>query len=113
MLASIFEKSPEVIAAAARYQGGCSFEHLLIAIYFCQLGYFNGIGKTNFVLVQGIITSFAVRIPISYILSRGNTPDLFNIGLAVPLSALFCLILCCGYMVYLNKKTKNLNKSQT
>ena len=32
-LASLFEKSPEVISAAARYQRGCAAEHIFISIY--------------------------------------------------------------------------------
>ena len=104
VLAAAFEKNPDVIAAAAHYQRGCAVEHLLISIYFCQLGYFNGLGKTTFVMIEGIFTAFAVRIPLSYILSRGESPNLTKIGLAVPASALVCLIMCCGYMVYLRRR---------
>ena len=105
MLASVFEKNPEVIAAAACYQRGCAAEHLLISIYFCQLGFFNGMGKTGFVMAEGIITAFAVRIPLSYLFSRGASPDLRKIGVAVPISAAFCLIMCCAYMIYLKRIT--------
>ena len=101
ILAGAFEKNPEVIAAAARYQRGCAAEHLLISIYFCQLGFFNGMGKTGFVMVEGIVTAFAVRIPLSYLFSRGASPDLMKIGFAVPISAAVCLIMCCSYMIYL------------
>lgn len=105
-LASLFEKTPEVISAAGLYLKGCSFEHLLISIYFCQLGYFNGIGKTNFVMAESIFTAFAVRIPLCWIFSRDVPANLFKIGIAVPISAAVCLIMCCFYMLYLkNKKT--------
>ncbi|MGN0493682.1 MAG: MATE family efflux transporter [Acutalibacteraceae bacterium] len=107
ILAAAFEKNPEVIAAAARYQRGCAAEHLFISLFFCMLGYFNGLGKTNFVMVQGIFTAFAVRIPLSYILSRGASPDLFKIGLAVPASAAVSFIMCAVYLIYLNKKEKS------
>ena len=105
-LASLFEKSPEVISAAARYQRGCAAEHIFISIYFCLLGYFNGLGKTNFVMIEGIVTSFAVRIPLSYILSRGASPDLLRIGLAVPASAVVCFVMCLAYLLYLIKSGK-------
>ena len=55
-------------------------------------------------MIEGIFTAFAVRIPLSYILSRGESPNLTKIGLAVPASALVCLIMCCGYMVYLRRR---------
>lgn len=108
-LARVFEKSPEVIAAAGEYLRGCSFEHLFISITFCLLGFFNGLGKTNFVMIQGIVTAFAVRIPVSYLFSRDVPANLFKIGVAVPISAAFCLILCCLYMLYLKKSFKALN----
>ena len=107
ILAAAFEKNPEVIAAAARYQRGCAAEHLFISVFFCMLGYFNGLGKTDFVMFQGIFTAFAVRIPLSYLLSCGASPNLFKIGLAVPASALVSFLLCLIYLIYLNKKEKS------
>lgn len=107
ILAAAFEKNPEVIAAAARYQRGCAAEHIFISLFFCMLGYFNGLGKTDFVMVQGIFTAFAVRIPLSYILSRGASPDLFKIGLAVPASALVSFLMCLIYLIHINKKEKS------
>ena len=107
ILAALFEKNPEVIAAAARYQRGCAAEHIFISLFFCMLGYFNGLGKTDFVMVQGIFTAFAVRIPLSYLFSRGASPDLFKIGLAVPASAAVSLIMCAVYLIYLNKREKS------
>lgn len=107
ILAALFEKNPEVIAAAARYQRGCAAEHIFISLFFCMLGYFNGLGKTDFVMVQGIFTAFAVRIPLSYLFSRGASPNLFKIGLAVPASAAVSLIMCAVYLIYLNKREKS------
>ena len=107
ILAALFEKNPEVIAAESRYQRGCAAEHIFISLFFCMLGYFNGLGKTDFVMVQGIFTAFAVRIPLSYLFSRGASPDLFKIGLAVPASAAVSLIMCAVYLIYLNKREKS------
>ena len=57
-------------------------------------------------MLEGIVTSFAVRIPLSYILSRGDSPDLLRIGLAVPASAVVCFIMCLAYLLYLIKSGK-------
>lgn len=107
ILASAFEKNPEVIAAAGDYLRGCSAEHIFISLYYCLLGYFNGLGKTTFVMIEGIVTAFAVRIPLSYILSRDSSPELFQIGLAVPASAAVCFIMCAAYLIYLLKSGKS------
>ena len=105
-LASIFTNDPEVIASTQLYLKSCSFEYLLTAINFCMLGYFNGRGRTKFVLLQGVLTVFLVRIPLSYFLSRLPGTNLLIIGIAVPMSALFELLLCIGFFIKLQKEKK-------
>lgn len=102
-LASIFTSDPQVIASTQLYLKSCSFEYLLTAINFCLLGYFNGHGKTKFVLIQGILTVFLVRIPLSYFLRMLPDTNLLIIGIAVPLSALFELLVCAWYFRRLQK----------
>lgn len=104
LLASCFEKNTAVINATADYLRGVSVEYLLIAITFCFLGYFNGVGKTRFVLVEGIISSFLVRIPLSYYFSLQPDANLYDIALAVPASAVVSLILCASYFLYIKKR---------
>ncbi|MEG2383152.1 MAG: MATE family efflux transporter [Oscillospiraceae bacterium] len=104
MLASIFEKDPVVIASTHSYLMGVSGEYVLISMVFCFLGYFNGIGKTTFVLLEGLISSFLVRIPLSYFLSRLPDTNMFTIGLAVPVSACASLIMCIGYFFFVRKR---------
>jgi hypothetical protein len=71
-----------------------------------MLGYFNGRGRTKFVLLQGVLTVFLVRIPLSYFLSRLPGTNLLIIGIAVPMSALFELLLCIGFFIKLQKEKK-------
>ncbi|SHK18316.1 putative efflux protein, MATE family [Hathewaya proteolytica DSM 3090] len=104
MLASIFEKNTEVIKATAEYLKSCSVEYILVSTYFCCLGYFNGIGKTTFVMLQGLASAFLVRIPLSYYLSRIPNVDFFTLGLSVPISALFSVIACFIYFFMIKKK---------
>ena len=97
LLAKIFVTEPDVIVATGQYLKGTSFEYCLIAISFCMLGYFNGRGHTLFVMAQGLGTAFLVRIPLSHVFASQDVPDLFNIGLAVSISAAVCLAVCMGY----------------
>lgn len=76
----------------------------LTAIFFCYTGFYNGIGRTRFVMIQGIIGAFGVRVPVSYFMSIQPEPSLFHIGLATPMSSLLQLILCLGFMHYLVKR---------
>ena len=104
ILAGIFSSAPDVIQAAADYLKAYGIDCMLTAIFFCYNGFYNGIGKTKFVMLQGIIGAFCVRVPVSYFMSRQPNPSLFHIGLATPLSSCLQLLLCVGYMRYLKKK---------
>ena len=104
VLAGIFSSAPDVIQAAADYLKAYGLDCMLTAIFFCYIGFYNGIGKTKFVMIQGIIGAFCVRVPVSYFMSRQPNPSLFHIGLATPLSSCLQLLLCVGYMRYLKKK---------
>ena len=78
---------------------------LFTAIMFCMVGYFNGCGKTTFVMIQGVIGAFCVRIPVSYLMSKIQPVSLFKVGLATPASTLVQIILCVSFFVLLSKKS--------
>ena len=103
-LAKIFEDDPVVIASAWSYMRGTAAEYIVVPFVFCFLGYFNGIGKTTFVMIEGIAASFAVRIPLCYYLSRIPDTDLFTIGLAVPISTVSSILMCVVYYFFVRKK---------
>lgn len=109
LLSSIFTHDIEVIQAAANYLKAYSIDCILTSFLFCFIGYFNGYGKTTFVMIQGIIGAFAVRIPVSYLMSRLQPVTLFKIGLVTPASSLVQVILCVLYFIVLNKKRKNIH----
>lgn len=108
-LASLFNNDPAVLTAAAQYMKGSGFEYLMIAITFCFLGYFNGREHTIFVMAQGLLSSFLVRIPLSYFLSRLPETGMFLISLAVPASALANLLLCILYFIWLRRQDRRQN----
>lgn len=105
-LASLFTSDAMVIDSTQTYLKGCSFEYLLIAVSFCMVGFFNGMGKTRFVMLQGLFSAFFVRIPLSYIFSIIPGGGMFSISLAVPVSATVSLIFCAIYYIILISKLK-------
>ena len=97
LLAGLFARDTEVIAAAADYLRAYAIDTLLTSIMFCFIGYFNGRGRTTFVMAQGIIGAFLVRIPVSLFMSRLEPVSLFRVGLATPCSTLVQIVLFLGY----------------
>ena len=106
VLAGIFSSDAMVIEAAADYLKAYAIDCLFTAIFFCYIGFYNGIGMTKFVMIQGIIGAFCVRVPVSWFMSRRAGATLFDIGLATPFSSVLQLVLCLGCMLYLRKKKR-------
>ena len=104
LLAAIFAKNPEIIAHAWDYLKAYAVDCVLTAFLFCFIGYFNGCGKTTFVMAQGIIGAFGVRLPVSYLMSRRVPVSLFHIGLATPASTLVQIVLCMGAYLLLKRR---------
>lgn len=107
IMASIFSKDHAVILAAADYLKAYAIDCLLVSILFCSIGYFNGRGKTFFVMIQGIVGAFLVRIPVSFFMSKLVPVSLFQVGLATPCSSFIQIILCIVYFIILRKKSKS------
>ena len=104
LLAGIFSSDTEVVLAAADYLKAYAIDCLFTAIFFCYTGFYNGIGKTRFVVIQGILGAFFVRVPVSYIMSIQPDASLFHIGLATPMSSILQLVLCVGFMLILQRR---------
>lgn len=103
LLAMIFSNERPVILAAADYLKAYAIDCLLTCFLFCFVGFFNGMGQTTFVMLQGIIGAFAVRVPVSFIMSKVEPVSLFRIGLATPCSTILQISLCFLYLLYMKK----------
>ena len=100
-LALLFAKDMDVARAGAEYLKAYAIDCMLTPIFFCFIGFFNGIGMTRFVMAQGIISAFCVRVPVSFFMSKRVPVSLFEIGLATPFSSSLQIImgLVCVYCV--------------
>ncbi len=108
LLAQLFARDATVIAAAAEYLKAYAVDCLLVSFLFCIMGYFNGCGRTAFVMIQGIAGAFLVRIPVSWMMSRVQPVSLFGVGLATPASTVVQLLLCAGYFVWMHHREKKM-----
>ncbi len=97
LLSVIFTREEAVVAASAEYLKGFSFDCMLVCLLFCFTGYFNGCGKTLFVMLQGLVGALLVRMPVAYLMSLRAEPTLFSIGLATPLASFVSIVLCILY----------------
>lgn len=104
VMCGLFAADAQVVAAGADYLKSYAIDTLMTAFLFCFIGYFNGCGNTTFVMLQGLIGAFGVRIPVSFLMSRMEPVSLFRIGLATPASTAVQIVLCVGFLIWQMKK---------
>ena len=105
-LGAIFSKDPAVIVAVADYLKAYAVDTFVVCFLFCFIGYFNGCGKTTFVMIQGLIGALAIRVPVAYIMVNLPQSTLFMIGLSTPASTVVQLAICIVYFAILLKKER-------
>ena len=114
LLAGIFAKDkPEAIYYAAEYLKAYAIDCIFVSFLFCFIGYFNGYGKTRFVMWQGLVGAFCVRIPVSLIMSTVEPVSVFRIGLATPCSTVVQITMCFICFALLVRREKKLTPSDT
>ena len=97
-LARILARDPGVVALAAEYLRSYSVDIVLVSFVFCMNGYFNSRGKSWFSLLHSLATTFAVRVPAAFFLSRLADTSLYLIGWSAPASTLASLALCLLFL---------------
>lgn len=106
-LSTLFIKGGEtaVLNASAEFLKATSIECFILSIAYCFTGYFNGVERTTFVMVQGLLSIFLVKIPYAWFASHKAMPRLFDIGLSTAYAAMFTLTACLIYYLLLRRKS--------
>ena len=105
-LPAIFTNDGEVIRAAGLYMRTYSVDCILVAFVFSFNNYFSGCGNAVISMVHNIIATFAVRIPVTLLMSRLAGATLLHMGLAAPAASLLSILICAGYFLWLRKKAR-------
>ena len=71
-----------------------------------MVGYFNGSDKTVWVMVQGLVQTLLVRLPMAYIMSIQPNANLTMIGLAAPTSTVVGIVLNVCFFLALERRSK-------
>lgn len=113
MLCRIFAREPEVVAAGWQYLKAYGIDCLLTPVFFNLAGYFNGLGRTRFVMSENLIGGIGIRLPVSFLMSKVKPVSLFRIGLATPMASFVQNVLCVVYFVMLEKQQKRVQGVQS
>ena len=69
-----------------------------------MVGYFNGNQQTLWVMIQGLVQTLLVRLPMAYFMSIQPNASLTKIGLAAPVSTVVGIILNVGFYIYFTRR---------
>lgn len=106
VLSGFFSTDDAVIRNSFAYLKGFAPETIATAILFSMVGYFNGNERTVWVMVQGLIQTVLVRLPLAYFMSIQPDADLTKIGLAAPVSTTVGIFLNILFYIYLSWRQK-------
>ena len=105
VLSGIFTTDAAVIQNGYAYLKGFAPETLVTAILFSMVGYFNGNDRTVWVMVQGLVQTLLVRLPLAYFMSIQPNASLTKIGLAAPASTAVGIVLNVCFFLYLERQS--------
>lgn len=106
LLTGIFTPDAVVVQKGYDYLRGFALETIVTAILFSMVGYFNGHDKTIWVMVQGLVQTLLVRLPLAYYMSIQPDASLTKIGFAAPAATIFGILLNVIFYVWTNRKSK-------
>ncbi len=106
-ISSFFSQNVVYQLKSAEYLRGYCAEAVVGSLTFCFIGFFNGYGKTWFVMFQGFCQSVLVRLPVAYIMSIRHPDSLVYVGMAAPIASCVGIILNLIFFVILRKKLMN------
>ena len=104
LLTGIFTTDAAVVQNGYDYLKGFALETIVTAILFSIIGYFNGHDKTVWGMVQGLVQTLLVRLPLAYYMSIQSDASLTKIGFAAPAATIFGIVLNVIYYLYANRK---------
>ncbi len=106
LLTSIFTSDSAVIENGFAYLKGFAPETIVTAVLFSMVGYYNGSNHTLWVMIQGLVQTLLVRLPLAYVMSIQPNASLTAIGLSAPAATTAGIVLNIIFYIYQMKKNK-------
>ena len=104
VLAGLFSTDAEVVRRGFEYLRGFAPETIVTAVLFSMVGYFNGSNQTLWVMIQGLIQTLLVRLPLAYYMSIQPNASLTKIGMSARVATVVGIVLNIGCFLYLNRR---------
>lgn len=106
LLVGIFTNDPAVIQSGAEYVRSYSVDCVLVSFVFCMNAYLNARGRSIICFAHSMVATFAVRIPVTWLMSRITTGSLTPMGIAAPAASLVSIVICVLYFGWMWSRDK-------
>lgn len=106
VLTALFTTDETVIAHGFDYLKGFAPETIVTAVLFSMIGYFNGSNHTLWVMIQGLVQTLLVRLPLAWVMSIQPDASLTAIGLSAPVATAAGILLNILFFIHLERKKK-------
>ena len=93
----LFTSDRAVVSNCILYLRTYSLDILMVSFVFCFNGFFSGYGKTTFTMLNCVLSTFLVRVPLVYLFSIIPNTSLLLIGIAAPTASLVQIIMQLVY----------------
>ncbi len=104
----IFTSDLAVTEHALLYLKTYGYDAILVCFLFCLNGYFNGLGKTTFVMLHSVISAVGLRIPLAYFFSQLENTNLFWVGLGTPIATSVQIVVCIAAFFWVNNPKRRM-----
>jgi putative MATE family efflux protein len=94
----LFGNDPKMIEDGVTYLRSFALDFLIIPFVFCINGMLIGGGHTFFTLINGILSSVLLRVPVCYFFGITLGWGLSGIGLGAPVASAGTLLIIIGYL---------------
>ena len=102
-VSQIFTSDKEIIKVSSEFLKATALECLILSMTYCFLGYLNGTKHTPFVMLQGAVGIFCVKLPYAYYAVFLTTPRVYNVALSLEFAGMAQLFLCICYFLIISK----------
>ena len=89
----LFTSDRAVVSNCILYLRTYSLDILMVSFVFCFNGFFSGYGKTTFTMLNCVLSTFLVRVPLVYLFSILPNTSLLLIGIAAPTASLVQIVM--------------------
>ncbi|MGN1081685.1 MAG: MATE family efflux transporter [Acutalibacteraceae bacterium] len=108
-VASLFSNDEAAIAQASYFLKGFAPDCILTCTLFSFIGYFSGCKNTKAVMIQGVTSSFLIRLPLAYLFSSAPNPQMWKIATATPISTIYGIAFCVIYW-FIRKRNEKIKQ---